>query len=73
MTMEEPTGIWSENNFTVPGILEHLNVTKDHSDYLWHLTRYISIIEDSSNWMRLIFIPEKLKETKSNTAEPSYM
>lgn len=40
MTVEEPIGIWSENKFTVPGILEHLNVTKDHSDYLWHLTRY---------------------------------
>lgn len=48
MTVEEPIGIWSENNFTVRGILEHLNVTKDDSDYLWHRTRYILIIEDSS-------------------------
>lgn len=52
MTVEEPIGIWSENNLTVQGILEHLNVTKDHSDYLWHRTRYIFIIEDSSK-MRL--------------------
>ncbi|KAM1653522.1 hypothetical protein COP1_005911 [Malus domestica] len=31
MTVKEPVGVWSENNFTVQGILEHLNVTKDHS------------------------------------------
>lgn len=39
LTVTEPVGIWSENNFTVQGILEHLNVTKDVSDYLWYLTR----------------------------------
>ncbi|KAL6188843.1 hypothetical protein ACLB2K_040234 [Fragaria x ananassa] len=50
MTVEEPIGIWSENKFTVPGILEHLNVTKDHSDYLWHLTRIFVSDEDISFW-----------------------
>lgn len=45
MTVKEPIGVWSENNFTVQGILEHLNVTKDQSDYLWHITRYIYFIE----------------------------
>lgn len=39
MTVKEPIGVWSENIFTVQGILEHLNVTKDHSDYLWYITR----------------------------------
>lgn len=48
MTVKEPISVWSENNFTVQGILEHLNVTKDLSDYLWHITRYIYIIEYSS-------------------------
>lgn len=38
-TWKEPIEIWSESSFTVKGILEHLNVTKDHSDYLWHFTR----------------------------------
>ncbi|KAA0049141.1 beta-galactosidase 9 isoform X1 [Cucumis melo var. makuwa] len=40
MTVKEPIGIWSDQNFTVKGILEHLNVTKDRSDYLWYLTRF---------------------------------
>lgn len=43
MTVKEPIGVWSENNFTVQGMLEHLNVTKDYSDYLWHITQYVII------------------------------
>ncbi|KAE8732466.1 Beta-galactosidase 9 [Hibiscus syriacus] len=39
MSVKEPIGIWSENNFTVQGMLEHLKVTKDESDYLCHMTR----------------------------------
>lgn len=39
MTVKEPIGVWSESAFTVQGILEHLNVTKDYSDYLWYITR----------------------------------
>lgn len=39
MSVKEPIGIWSESNFTVQGLLEHLKVTKDESDYLWHMTR----------------------------------
>lgn len=39
MTIKEPIGIWSKKIFSVQGILEHLNVTKDHSDYLWYITR----------------------------------
>lgn len=41
MALKEPIGIWGENNFTFQGLLEHLNVTKDRSDYLWHKTRYL--------------------------------
>lgn len=41
MSVNEPIGIWSVNNFTFQGMLEHLNVTKDKSDYLWHMTRLI--------------------------------
>lgn len=40
VTVKEPIGAWGEDNFTVRGILEHLNVTKDRSDYLWYMTRY---------------------------------
>lgn len=50
MTVKEPIGVWSENNFTVQGILEHLNVTKDTSDYLWRMTRIQISDEDIAFW-----------------------
>ncbi|PNX98953.1 beta-galactosidase 9-like protein, partial [Trifolium pratense] len=43
MTAKEPISIWSKSSFTAEGIWEHLNVTKDQSDYLWYSTRiYVS-------------------------------
>ncbi|XP_010522389.1 PREDICTED: beta-galactosidase 9 [Tarenaya hassleriana] len=50
MALKEPIGIWNENNFTFQGLLEHLNVTKDSSDYLWHKTRILVSEEDISFW-----------------------
>ncbi|KAI4345367.1 hypothetical protein L6164_012497 [Bauhinia variegata] len=42
MTIKEPIAVWG-SSFTAQGILEHLNVTKDQSDYLWYATRiYVS-------------------------------
>ncbi|GAB2295688.1 Beta-galactosidase 9 [Dionaea muscipula] len=49
-TMQEPVSIWSENNFTCNGILEHLNVTKDSTDYLWYFTRVYVSSKDVSFW-----------------------
>lgn len=43
MTLKEPIGEWGGNNFTAEGILEHLNVTKDTSDYLWYILRYSTL------------------------------
>lgn len=40
-TSKETIGTWGGNNFAVQGILEHLNVTKDISDYLWYTTRWV--------------------------------
>lgn len=50
MTVKEPISIWSDNSFTVLGILEHLNVTKDKSDYLWLMTRIYVSEDDISFW-----------------------
>ncbi|KAK6255228.1 hypothetical protein SCA6_016533 [Theobroma cacao] len=50
MSVNEPIGIWSVNNFTFQGMLEHLNVTKDESDYLWHMTRIYVSDEDITFW-----------------------
>lgn len=44
MTLKEPIGLWGNNNFTSRSIMEHLNVTKDKSDYLWYTTRYGTVI-----------------------------
>lgn len=41
VSFKEPIGVWDGNSFTAEGILEHLNVTKDISDYLWYVTRYV--------------------------------
>ncbi|OAY28309.2 hypothetical protein MANES_15G055700v8 [Manihot esculenta] len=50
LAVKEPFSIWSENNFTVEGILEHLNVTKDQSDYLWYFTRIYVSNDDIAFW-----------------------
>lgn len=35
----EEVGVSGNNSFTVPGLLEQINTTKDTSDYLWYTTR----------------------------------
>ncbi|XVF37956.1 hypothetical protein REPUB_Repub20aG0056100 [Reevesia pubescens] len=50
MSVNEPVGIWSVNNFTFKCMLEHLNVTKDKSDYLWRMTRIYVSDEDIAFW-----------------------
>ncbi|XP_016458095.1 beta-galactosidase 9 isoform X1 [Nicotiana tabacum] len=50
MTLKEPLGVWGDKNFTSKGILEHLLVTKDQSDYLWYLTRIYISDDDISFW-----------------------
>ncbi|XP_019180392.1 PREDICTED: beta-galactosidase 9-like [Ipomoea nil] len=49
MTVMEPIGVWGKT-FTYQGILEHLNVTKDLSDYLWYTTRQFASDEDILFW-----------------------
>lgn len=36
------TGIWGEANFVKSGLADHLNTTKDTTDYLWYTTRLVS-------------------------------
>ncbi|PHT97818.1 Beta-galactosidase 9 [Capsicum chinense] len=50
MTLKEPLGVYGDKTFTSKGILEHLNVTKDQSDYLWYLTRIYISDDDISFW-----------------------
>ncbi|KAI7981672.1 Beta-galactosidase 15 [Camellia lanceoleosa] len=50
LTVKEPIGAWGEDKFTVQGILEHLNVTKDRSDYLWYTTSEGSV---AGHWVNV--------------------
>ncbi|XP_038989755.1 beta-galactosidase 15 isoform X2 [Phoenix dactylifera] len=57
MTLKESIGASGNNSFTAHGILEHLNVTKDTSDYLWYITRINVSDEDIAFWEEMDFLP----------------
>ncbi|XP_042390157.1 beta-galactosidase 15 [Zingiber officinale] len=56
-TFQEPIGTWGNNSFTAQGIFEHLNVTKDISDYLWYSTRLNITEEDLAFWEKEDILP----------------
>jgi hypothetical protein len=37
----EKIGIWDKNDFVRNGFVDHINTTKDSTDYLWHTTRLV--------------------------------
>lgn len=37
----EKAGIWGEADFTRNGFVDHINTTKDTTDYLWYTTRFV--------------------------------
>uniref|UniRef100_M8BJ62 beta-galactosidase n=1 Tax=Aegilops tauschii TaxID=37682 RepID=M8BJ62_AEGTA len=49
-TSKEIFGTWGGESFATQGILEHLNVTKDTSDYLWYTTSVNISDEDVRFW-----------------------
>ncbi|WVZ89352.1 LOW QUALITY PROTEIN: hypothetical protein U9M48_035772 [Paspalum notatum var. saurae] len=49
-TSKEPIGAWGEGSFSAHGILEHLNVTRDISDYLSYTTSVNISDEDVTYW-----------------------
>lgn len=38
----EKAGIWGEADFSRNGFVDHINTTKDTTDYLWYTTRLVS-------------------------------
>lgn len=38
---KEKVGIYGNSSFTSPGLLEQINTTKDVSDFLWYVIRYV--------------------------------
>jgi hypothetical protein len=40
---KENPGIWGKADFVINGFVDHINTTKDTTDYLWHTTRFVSL------------------------------
>lgn len=40
---KEIAGIWGEADFVKSGFVDHINTTKDTTDYLWYTTRLVSL------------------------------
>jgi len=38
-TFMEKAGVWGEADFVKNGFVDHINTTKDSTDYLWYTTR----------------------------------
>lgn len=38
----EKAGIWDAADFTQNGLVDHINTTKDTTDYLWYTTRFVN-------------------------------
>lgn len=38
---EEIAGIWGNADFIRRGFVDHINTTKDTTDYLWYTTRFV--------------------------------
>lgn len=51
---KETAGVWGVADFTKNGFVDHINTTKDATDYLWYTTRLVSLSVDSIT----IILPE---------------
>lgn len=56
---EEKAGIWGNTDFTSNGFIDHINTTKDTTDYLWYTTSFLiddneGCIKNGSNAMLLV-------------------
>lgn len=40
---KENAGIWEVADFVKKGLVDHINTTKDTTDYLWYTTRLVSL------------------------------
>lgn len=44
---EDTSSLEEGSTMTVVGLLDQLNVTRDNSDYLWYITRSVSLVFSS--------------------------
>ncbi|KAJ0603264.1 putative beta-galactosidase [Helianthus annuus] len=60
----EKSGIWGEADFTRNGFVDHINTTKDTTDYLWHTTRFF--VDRSEDFLTKGIKPTLLIESKGH-------
>ncbi|KAI7757809.1 hypothetical protein M8C21_029185 [Ambrosia artemisiifolia] len=60
----EKAGIWGEADFTRNGFVDHINTTKDTTDYLWHTTRLF--VDRSEEFLTKGIKPTLLIESKGH-------
>lgn len=42
----EKAGIWDQADFVKNGFVDHINTTKDTTDYLWYTTRFVPSLDE---------------------------
>ncbi|KAL8210305.1 hypothetical protein R6Q57_007037 [Mikania cordata] len=60
----EKAGIWGEADFTKSGFVDHINTTKDTTDYLWHTTRLY--VDENEEFLKQGNKPTLLIESKGH-------
>lgn len=53
----EKAGIWDKDDFVKNGLVDHINTTKDTTDYLWYTTRFVVDLDEINTFL-LYFLPE---------------
>ncbi|KAE9604191.1 putative beta-galactosidase [Lupinus albus] len=61
---KENTGIWGNGDFVQNGFVDHVNTTKDISDYLWHTTSVI--VDENEEFLKNGSKPVLLIEFKGH-------
>jgi hypothetical protein len=58
----ETAGIWGEADFIKNGFVDHINTTKDTTDYLWYTTRFVLLnnIKSYSGHLKCCFCHSKI-------------
>lgn len=63
-TFVEKAGIWGEADFVKNGFVDHINTTKDTTDYLWYTVSLT--VGESENFLKEISQPVLLVESKGH-------
>lgn len=57
----ESAGIWGESDFIKNGFVDHINTTRDTTDYLWHTIRLVSLKKKNAGMPSLLKFCSSLK------------